>query len=216
MHRFVWPLHYALPPALTEGRRRRGAGDGVWAPPGRYTVVLDVDGVRHTQPLTVLPDPRLTLHPEDFAKQFALARRIEDARAQAATLGHENDALLKALAERKKGAKAETVKAMNALQARASEILGTPPTGGPPSLPALTSLRTVSDTLDKLAYAVDGADSAPTPDAITGFEKVQPLLATVQTAWTTLKTKDLAALNARLKKSGQAAIALEHDDHDAK
>jgi photosystem II stability/assembly factor-like uncharacterized protein len=211
MHRFVWPLHYALPQALSEGRRRRGAGDGVWAPPGRYTIVLDVDGTRHTQTLTVLPDPRLALHPEDFAKQFALARRLEGARAQAATLNHESDALLKALAERKKGAKPETVKAMDALQARAAEILGTPPTGGPPTLPALTSLRTVSDTLDKLANAVDGADNAPTPDAVAGFEKIQPVLATIQKAWDALKTKDLAALNTRLKKAGQPAIALEHE-----
>jgi photosystem II stability/assembly factor-like uncharacterized protein len=209
MHRFVWPLHYAAPAALSEGRRRRNLGDGVWAPPGRYTVVLNVDGTRLTQPLTVLPDPRLTLRPEDFAAQFALARRLEAARAQAATLGHENDALLKALGERRKGAKPETVKAIDALQAHAAEILGLPAAAAPPAPPALTSLRFVSETLDKLAGAVDGGDSAPSPDALAGFEKIQPSLNALQTAWDTLKTKDLAALNVQLKKAGQAAVVLE-------
>src|SRR5204863_2168392 len=37
MHRFVWPLRYAAPAGLSGGRR---AGDGVWAPPGKYSVRL--------------------------------------------------------------------------------------------------------------------------------------------------------------------------------
>ncbi|HEY2738096.1 MAG TPA: hypothetical protein VGK45_06790, partial [Thermoanaerobaculia bacterium] len=209
MHRFVWPLHYAAPAALSEGRRRRNVGDGVWAPPGRYTVVLNVDGTRLTQPLTVLPDPRLTLRPEDFTAQFDLARRLEMARAQAATLSHENDALLKALGERRKSAKPETVKAIDAFQAHAAEILGLPAATAPPAPPALTSLRFVSETLDKLAGAVDGADSAPTTDVLAGFEKIQPTLNALQKAWDTLKTKDLATLNAQLKKTGQTAAVLE-------
>src|SRR6185436_10073499 len=198
MHRFVWPLRYVAPAALRE-EGRRSSIDGVWAPPGRYTVVLEVDGTRLTQPLTLLPDPRVTLRPEDFANQFALARRIEAARAQAAVISHENDALGKALAERRKGARPEIVKALDALEARAAEILDTPAVNGPSTLPALTGLRFVSDTLDKLANAVDGADTAPTPDAITGFEKIQPTLAALQAAWDALKTKDLAALNRRLE-----------------
>ncbi|HYU34358.1 MAG TPA: hypothetical protein VEW48_19570 [Thermoanaerobaculia bacterium] len=207
MHRFGWPIRYAEPAVLSEGSRR-SSNDGVWAPPGRYTVVLDVDGTRLTQPLSIVPDPRVTLRPEDFANQFALARRIETARAQAATLSHESDALLKALADRRKGAKPEIVKALDALQARAAEVLGTPATSGPPTLPPTTSLRFVSETLGNLAGAVDSADTAPTPDAVTGFEKIQPTLAALQTAWNTLKSKDLAVLNARLKKAGQPAISL--------
>jgi hypothetical protein len=173
--------------------------------------VLDIDGTRLTQPLTIQPDPRVTLRPEDFARQFELARRIEDARARAAVLSHESDALLAALAERRKGAKPEIAKALDTLQARAAEILGVPAAGGPPRFPALTSLRFVSDTLDNLAGAVDGADTAPTPDAVTGFEKIQPSLAALQAAWDAWKAKDLAALNGRLQKAGQPAIRLRHE-----
>ena len=34
----------------------------------------------------------------------------------------------------------------------------------------------MGDALDKLATAVDGADAAPSPDAVTGFATIQPAL----------------------------------------
>ncbi|HEV7491957.1 MAG TPA: hypothetical protein VGO25_14220, partial [Rhodanobacteraceae bacterium] len=43
MHRFVWPLRYAKPAALASSDTDI---DGVWVPPGRYTVELSVDGKR--------------------------------------------------------------------------------------------------------------------------------------------------------------------------
>ena len=58
MHRFVWPLRYPAPPTLAKGNT---FADGVWAPPGRYTVELSADGRRVTRPLAVEPDPRVTL-----------------------------------------------------------------------------------------------------------------------------------------------------------
>ncbi|MEA2693931.1 MAG: hypothetical protein QOJ16_3318, partial [Acidobacteriota bacterium] len=121
MHRFVWPLRYAAPAALSEGRR--GAGeDGVWAPPGRYTAVLLVDGARLTQPLTVVPDPRVKLAPEGYAEQLALARRIEEARVKVAAASSEVGAVEKALAERKKGAKPETAQAIDVLTKRLADL----------------------------------------------------------------------------------------------
>jgi hypothetical protein len=208
MHRFAWPLRYAAPAALSEGGRRRSSADGVWAPPGSYTLVLEVDGTRLTQPLTVVPDPRLTLRQEDYARQFALARRIEDARARVATVTHENGALLKALAERRQKAGPEITMEIDTLQARATEIVGPASQGfGLPPTAAPTSLIFASDALDKLANAVDGSDSAPSPDAVAGFEQIQPALTAGLAAWDTFKTKDLAALNARLKKARQQIVS---------
>ena len=76
MHRFVWPLRYAKPDALAGGDTDI---DGVWVPPGRYTVELSVDGKRFRQPLTVVPDPRVKLADDAYAQQFAFAREIETA-----------------------------------------------------------------------------------------------------------------------------------------
>lgn len=73
-HRFVWDLHYAKPDGLGD------EDEGVWAPPGRYTVELTVDGKSWRQPLEILPDPRVKATPADLQAEFALARQIEQSR----------------------------------------------------------------------------------------------------------------------------------------
>ncbi|MFL6196470.1 MAG: hypothetical protein ACJ75H_19975 [Thermoanaerobaculia bacterium] len=199
MHRFVWPLRYPEPGG-------EPYDDGLWAPPGRYTVVLDADGTRLTQTIMVEPDPRLKLPAEAYAKQLALARRIEEANTKIAAAAGENGKLLAALVEREKGADPETVKAIAALKARAEEISGGTAWWMPPL--SIETIRAVRDGLGKLAGAVDGADASPSPDAVAGFESLQPSLRSVLAAWDQLKAKDLAALNARLKAAGGAEIAL--------
>jgi photosystem II stability/assembly factor-like uncharacterized protein len=97
-HRFVWDLRYALPPGAAPDFRI-GA---VWAPPGRYTVVLTADGETLSEPLTIVPDPRVTASPASYQAEFDLARRIEADRGRvaAALKANPTDADLQALAER--------------------------------------------------------------------------------------------------------------------
>ena len=128
LHRFVWDFHYS-PPVGIESER---PVTGVWAPPGRYTVTLTVDGRTWRQPLTVLPDPRVSARPEDYRRAFELARRIETDRVRA------HVALAKAKSE---------------------------------------ALAAVTQRLDQLAQAVDGADGAPTPDAESGYRQASAALA---------------------------------------
>jgi photosystem II stability/assembly factor-like uncharacterized protein len=203
-HRFVWPLRYAAAAAPGPGDPW---ADGVWAPPGRYSVVLTVDSASLTQPLTVAPDPRLTLPAQAYAAQFALARRIEETRGRLAAAARQNGALLAALADRRKGASAATAKAIDALRKRALDLAGGDVWWQPPR--TLTCFRSMGDELNKLAGAVDNADAAPSPDAVAGFDKLQPALAATLAAWDGLKTGDLAALNAALRKAGQPAIELK-------
>jgi len=198
-HRFVWPLRYAA----TGGDAWE---DGVWAPPGRYTVVLEVDGQRLSQPLTVAPDPRISLPAEAYARQFELARRIEEAQARVKVATRELGALLAGLAERKKGASPEIAQAIAALREKAAGISGYAPFGVPPK--SLPSLEAAKRGLAALAGAVDEADAAPSPDAVAGFEKIQPPLAAALAAWDELKAKDLAVLNARLKAAGVAEVGV--------
>jgi photosystem II stability/assembly factor-like uncharacterized protein len=204
-HRFVWPLRYAQAAASSNPR-----ADGAWAPPGRYTVVLEVDGARLTQPLTVAPDPRVSLPAAAYAAQFALARRIEVEQARLEAASREVEALATALAERRKSASAKIAPAIGALEARVRDLSGAAPPGQwwvPPN--SLTTLRAVGAELDALATAVGNADSAPSPDAVAGFDQAQKMLATTLAAWDVLKTKDLAVLNATLKKAGQAGIEVK-------
>jgi hypothetical protein len=78
MHRFVWPMRLA--------GRTGPFSDGVWAPPGQFKVVLTAGDKRMTQPLTVAADPRVTLPPNAYAEQFALAKQIDALRGRLAPL----------------------------------------------------------------------------------------------------------------------------------
>jgi photosystem II stability/assembly factor-like uncharacterized protein len=206
-HRFVWPLRYPAPAA------KNPYADGVWAPPGRYTVVLEADGARLTQPLTVVPDPRLSLPPEAYARQFALARRIEETDAKVAAAADEADAMIAALGERRTAAPPDLGPAIEALQARAVEVSGALVSKSPHPAwwlapRSATSLRFLGAALGGLADAVDGSDGAPSPDAVDGFDKLQATVAATLAAWDALKATDLAALNAKLKAAGQAEVGV--------
>ena len=96
------------------------------------------------------------------------------------------------------------------LTARVRELDGSPPPGQwwvPPK--SLTSLRAVGGALDGAAAAVDGADHAPSPDAVSASDQARKSLGVALAAWESLKTKDLAAANAALKKAGQTGIEIK-------
>ena len=192
MHRFVWPLRYALPESLRGGESPGATGCG--RPPGRYTVELTVDGSRYAEPLILEPDPRVSLPPEAYAEQYALARAIETARVQAVVASAEMAALQKTLGERRRSAGEPMVRAIDALRARVAGLSGVPESANPGDawfLPpkTTTSLHYLLGVLEKLEEAVDGADHAPTPDARTGFAQASKALRTTLAAWEKLKAE---------------------------
>jgi photosystem II stability/assembly factor-like uncharacterized protein len=229
MHRFVWPLRYPAPPALAEANTSK---DGVWAPPGRYTVELSVGGHRVTRPLVVEPDPRVKLAPEGWSRQFEMARRVERARESVAAAMVEAEALHKQLAARTAALPAPTPPASTSRAAAArpvspavslsramadldvdaqvlSEYEGPGPRSVPPPPKSLSSLRSLEGALAKLASAVDGADADPTPDARAGFDHLESALTKTLAAWEALKAGGLAALNAKLRQAGEPPIELQ-------
>jgi hypothetical protein len=207
MHRFVWPLHYPTPPALAGGD---AFADGAWAPPGEYTVTLVVDGQRQSQPLTVTPDPRVALAPEAYRAQFELAREVEGLQA-AATVGAEsNQALIAALAERRKTAAGELAAEMEGIESKAWDLAGTQPSsnrygGWWRAARSQTSWRFLAETLQSLATAIDGADAEPTPDARAGVAKARTALDRVRQAQEGIEGAR-GALDARLVAAGQPPI----------
>lgn len=140
-HRFVWNLHYPAP-HLPPGET--GPQAGVWAPPGAYRVELKVGTVSQSQPLEVRIDPRIKATPADLEAQFRLERRIEAARLQVQA------ALDEAEKEVARTLNPDQKVLMAAAQARLGEV----------------AMR-----LAKLHQAVASADAAPSPDAVTGFDK---------------------------------------------
>jgi hypothetical protein len=174
-HRLVWDLRYATPRGL-EGDFRIG---GVWAPPGRYTVTLLVDGQSFSQPLQVAPDPRVKAGPGSYGEEYRLAHTIEADRVRAHDALAEIEKATKAWA----GAKA----APGAVETRARALA---------SPLDVDSLADLEERLGKLQRAVDGADGDPSPDSRAGYAAASRALEAALAIWTALKA-DIAAAEAR-------------------
>ncbi len=97
MHRFVWDLHYPKPPAAGCNTLLE---DGVLAPPGKYTIELDVDNRQYSQSLTVTADPRVKVSEAALQREFALASKVQETAAQVSAASDEATRILKALASR--------------------------------------------------------------------------------------------------------------------
>ncbi len=178
MHRFVWPIRYLAPTALAESDPY---ANGVWAPPGRYTVELSVGGRRQTQAFTVEADPRVVMTPEAYARQFAVAHRIEAVSARVAAAVTAADAAHKRLAA------AGPADLDRQVQALVGPDFGAAPAGPPPA--GLTALRVLAGKLTRLLDAVDGADAPPSPDAEAGFAQLEPVVESALSAWQALQAK---------------------------
>jgi photosystem II stability/assembly factor-like uncharacterized protein len=181
-HRFIWDLRYPAKAPL--------AGGGVWAPPGPYTVELTVDGQVQRQPLEIVPDPRVKVSPAAFQAEFALARQIEAAKAEAQTALAEAGKAKAALEAKRKGANDAERRRLDAQLAAVDALAAGPthaPSGGETGKASAGGLYDVNSRLDKLAQAVDGADAAPSPDDVDGYRQARAALDAALVKWTALK-----------------------------
>ncbi|HET6843788.1 MAG TPA: glycosyl hydrolase [Candidatus Angelobacter sp.] len=80
MNRYAWNLRWE-PPVKIPGAFYTGNGpQGPLALPGKYTVRLTVGTVSQTQPLEIMPDPRVkNVSMADLQKQFDLGMQVRDA-----------------------------------------------------------------------------------------------------------------------------------------
>jgi photosystem II stability/assembly factor-like uncharacterized protein len=176
-HRFVWDLHYAKPAGLKD----ENTPAGVWAAPGRYTVELRASGQVLRQPLTVVADPRVKVSQADFEAEFRLAKQIEQARVRVRSMLEQASDLKAALAKLKGQANADALTIeLNGLVGEAKPIGGTT---------APTTLTSISEWLDSLAQAVDGADGAPTADNLSGYRIVSAALDGLEPRWKAFAVK---------------------------
>jgi photosystem II stability/assembly factor-like uncharacterized protein len=71
-------IEYTLPDHAIAGKTPVNQPPGPLAVPGRYEVVLTVDGTTYRQPLVIALDPRVHVAPGDLVAQLDLARMIDD------------------------------------------------------------------------------------------------------------------------------------------
>jgi len=74
-NRFVWDLRYPAATRIKNMVIDEGHTRGPIAPPGEYRVRLVAGRDTLTQPLTVVPDPRLKVSDADYRAQFTLAMK---------------------------------------------------------------------------------------------------------------------------------------------
>ena len=208
MHRFYWDLRYPSDTASANP----SAPVAVWGPPGRYTIELSADGQTARQPLTVKPDPRVSVAPAALLREFDLALKVQSAwEEDAAALKQATD-LMNALAARASNENALRPKIVQAMAAIAalSDIPVPPatPADRPKAPPGPASLKSLAADFQKLERAVDGADADSSADALASYASLSKMLATTLAAWNQWKRTDLATVNAAFQANGETPLGL--------
>jgi photosystem II stability/assembly factor-like uncharacterized protein len=215
MQRWVWNLRYPPPegfprtfPISAIYRDTPSQPEGPLASPGEYTVKLTVGGKQFTQPLTLKMDPRVTAPPAGIAKMYEISMRcyegIAKSRAAQAEIRKLRDQL-KALKE--KAGQGTTAEAIAALDQKAAAIEGAAGGFGPRGGGGSGLARLASELLS-IMNLVEGADAAPTTQAVAASEALQKSLADALSSWSEIKNKDVKSLNEQLRQAGLTPIAL--------
>jgi len=220
MHRFLWDLHYT--PLAGGGRgtypmqavfqNTAPSVTSIWAAPGQYRVKLTAGGESCTQPLTVKMDPRVKTVPAGLQQQFTLSKQLYDDALAAHKALAQIRALRAQLAKLRDSAIAD---AMASFDKKAAAIEGG--TGGRGGrgggrgaiAPGPETLSSASGSLGTLIRVLENADVAPATQLIAAVADRRAEVAKVLARWDTLKTADLAALNAELKGAGLTAVTLD-------
>jgi photosystem II stability/assembly factor-like uncharacterized protein len=206
LHRFVWDLRTAPPPALSRDYPISAVPHdtpleplGVAVLPGTYTVRLSVGGKTLSQPLVVRMDPRVTTPADGLAQQHDLSMQIVEAMKRDRAALDQVKAVrtkLQALAERSKGT--EAGKRASELDGRVAAFEGSSSRfrrgGGGDSFAGLNG------DLEALYEVLQGADVTPTTQAVAASADAQARLERLLGSWADLRDRELPTVDEELKK----------------
>ncbi|HEX8816399.1 MAG TPA: glycoside hydrolase [Terriglobales bacterium] len=215
MHRFIWDLRYPPPDALDHDYPISAIPhDTVAEPrgplvlPGRYTVKLTADGKTYSQPLTINMDPRVKLTADSLRRQLDLSLKITDA------MHRDYVAIQQVRSLRDQIKKLQTSSPppeLADLDKKLADLQGSSGGFGMMFLssPPGRSLERLNSGLSDLLGIVDGADAAPTTQAVKMFGDVSKALDEQLAQLKQLTDKDVPDLNKKLKQSGSPPLNLE-------
>jgi photosystem II stability/assembly factor-like uncharacterized protein len=220
MHRVAWDLRYPDPPSLNysyygtaidyreytlnwhalPGQTYRSTIVGPLVVPGTYTATLKVNGRSYSQPVTVVPDPRVPASQAALVAQFQLQQRMVAGLSTTYDAVNYLERLTAALAARAKDADgkpgaAEIAAAIKALNAAATTLETGPDGFGPAH----------RDLGRRLNDQVVG-DEPPTPGIIAGVDAPCRSIDAAIAVLRTLQSSTVAPLDAMLAKAGLAAL----------
>ncbi|HKW02841.1 MAG TPA: hypothetical protein VJN96_23660 [Vicinamibacterales bacterium] len=235
MHRFTWDVHYQ---PLGAGGGGRGGGGGLpiaavpfdtvapsaapWVNPGTYTVKLTVNGKSYTQPITVKQDPRVKTPALAMQQLYTLTKASYFGAADAQAAASQAASLRSQVADLTPKASGATAETLAAFDRKLSSLLGASEAaapagrggrGGRGGAPAggstATTLSSAESALAGSMSLLQGADVTPPASSVATMTQAQQAAAGVMARWTTIKTVDLAAVNAQLKTAGLAALTVK-------
>ncbi len=229
-HRFVWDLHYA-PPAGTSaqpGQYPISAAPfdtpreprGPMAIAAVYQVRLTVAGKTRTEPLTIRMDPRVKTLPEILARQHKLAVALwGDVARDSATTSQIRDlrAKIRDVRARADASLSQTLSAYDEkLDALAGQGGGGGRRGGGGGgggrggrgAAAQPSIATTNGEVLSAMSLVDEADAELTTQGLATATEAARAADALNARWTTLRTTELAAVNAKLRAAGLPALAV--------
>ncbi|HET8552775.1 MAG TPA: glycosyl hydrolase [Gammaproteobacteria bacterium] len=208
MHRFVWNLHYALPPSIPGAVYDMGGPVAPLALPGTYQVTLNVDGRTWQEPLTVKMDPRVDVSMAALKQQFNLMMKLRDDIAadhrvvnQISDLRDQVYGLQQQFAARPHANHIVTVADQfdNTL-ATIADSLWQPRAHASQAM--LNYPARLNSKLAWLERTLSRADAAPTKQEYAVYRKLHGRLQTALDQWRHVQRHELAALNLMIGQHG--------------
>jgi len=199
VHRFVWDMHYAPVPGIKPEFPIAAVPENTapqptspWIMPGKYTVVLTVDGQKYAQPLTVEMDPRVKTSVADLQRQFDLSSQVyADVLALQPVVDRAAAARAQLKALREKASGAEAAK-LDQVSKKLDAVAGGE--GRRRRGPHTDSLTGVRDSLLQMLGMLQEVDLAPTTQATQALPKLhQSTMALIQ-QWNQFEAAELAPL----------------------
>ncbi len=214
-HRFLWDVHLQPVPGVTPEypiaavyHNTAPVATSPWTMPGKYTVVLTVDGKRYTRELNLVMDPRVKTSTADLQQQFDLSKRLYEQLLQLQPAVDEATKLseqLKAQSEKAKGTPDEAK--VDALSQKLNTLLGS--RGFFHRGPQTETLNGVHGSVFMLLYTVQEVDAAPTPAQKNAAPALEKSAASVLQRWKQMQANELPKLKSQLGIKDFPPVSLE-------
>ena len=198
-------IEYTMPDHAIAGKTPINQPPGPLAAPGRYEVVLTVDGKTYRQPLTVTLDPRVRVGPGDLEAQVDVARMI-DAWMNSSYHSYNDVRTLRAalaIAQKAVAANSPAKEASDAAQALDKELSEIQ--DGTNTAPGFGS---VNRDVARFVTMIQSGDIRPAKSII---ENAAPSCVALQNdlaRWRKINAEILPALNNLLKQNKLSALAI--------
>lgn len=225
MHRIAWDMRLPDPPALNyaytgqlihymeytlinstvPGRTPRAQPQGPIVPPGKYNLVLTVDGKQYSRTVDLNPDPRVHLTQAAYEQQFQIETKLVSGMATSYAAFNQLATLQLAVADRDKqlANNADAKDAVATLQQLETAVKSL--TVGTTKAPGFGP---VNRDMARIESSVEGGDTELSTTAVDVVNETCASLDRNLTQMQALVQTKLPATNDLLKKSGVAELEL--------